>query len=115
MEIKKWIGILITCLTISCSNKTFTLQELKGTYYEVQNSGDLNPNCTLVVGDSTLTLKDCMLLKDFKGHNIKIQDDVLIYHLHGYYTYFDIYLKNNSIYLHQLLQENIAITFKKVK
>lgn len=100
---------------MACSQRTFTLEELKGTYYEIQNSGELNPNCILIVGDSTVTLKNCSLLKDFTGHKIRIVGNRLLYYFPEYYTSFEISENGNSIQLYQPIEENEDITFKKVK
>ncbi len=80
MEIKKWIGISIVFMLMACSQRTYTIQKLKGTYREVQTENSKwSDNCILNVGDSTLSLKNYRLLKDFTANKIRVVEDNLLY------------------------------------
>ncbi len=113
---KKWTIIVSTFLIMACNQKTFTIDEVKGTYSEVETKhSKWNENCSLVVTDSTVTLRNCRLLKDFTGNKIRIVENRLLYHFPDYYTSFEIFEKDGVIHLYQPVEEHEDITFRKVE
>lgn len=137
---KKWTITVSTILIMACNQKTFTLDEVKGTYSEVETKhSKWNKDCSLVVSDSTVTLRNCRLLKDFTGNKIRIVEHRLVYHMrysindpdsglswrqgigrqndtiYEHNTSFEIFKKDGVIHLYQTIEDNESITFRKIK
>ena len=101
---------------MACNQNNFSVDEVKGTYFEVETEhSKWNKYCSLVVSDSTVTLRNCRLLKDFTVNKIKIVENRLLYHFPEYYTSFEIFTKDGIIHLHQSVEDNESITFRKIK
>jgi hypothetical protein len=140
MEMKKWTMIFLSFLILACDQRTFTLDEVKGTYYEVETKhSKWNKDCSLIVSDSTVTLRNCRLLKDLSGDKIRVVENRLGYHMkysinepncglswrqgiglqndtiHEYYTSFKIFKRDGIIHLYQPVETSEGITFRKIK
>lgn len=116
MEIKTIIGLVISIIMMSCDQKDFTLQELKGVYHEVNSSEKLNTKCTLEVRDSTLEVRGCELSKNYIASKINISEQKLWYYRpeHDLNSFFEIERRGDKILIKEFFDDDEVIVWQKI-
>lgn len=94
------------------------MTELIGTYHEIaQDDAWFSSSCHVTISDSSVNWNGCKLHKDATFIKPRIHRSTLHYESesHGYRTNIEIFIKNGTIHLKEIMEENQSIILKKKK